>query len=254
MLFMIIEHYRNGDARPVYERFRARGRLAPDGLRYVNSWVTPDLAHCYQVMECEDRALLDQWIAAWDDIVDFEVHPVITSADAAARAMRDPMTVRNPEAAELDRLARVWFDAWRDAHEHLMPEELKRIRTLESFRERLEAALPAVRVVGAPGEPVGFCMLKDDELYQLFVAASARGSGAAAALVADAEARLAAAGVETAWLACAIGNERAARFYEKCGWRRTGTVTNRVDTPAGELLLDVWRYEKDLRRPRDSRG
>jgi len=85
MLFMIIEHFRNDDARPVYERFRARGRLAPDGLRYVNSWVTPDLTRCYQVMECKDRALLDQWIAAWEDIVDFEVHPVITSADAAAR-------------------------------------------------------------------------------------------------------------------------------------------------------------------------
>ena len=85
MLFMIIEHFRNDDARPVYERFRARGRLAPDGLRYVNSWVTPDITRCYQVMECEDRALLDQWIAAWEDIVDFEVHPVITSADAAAR-------------------------------------------------------------------------------------------------------------------------------------------------------------------------
>jgi hypothetical protein len=82
---MIIEHFRNDDARPVYERFRARGRLAPDGLRYVNSWVTPDITRCYQVMECEDRALLDQWIAAWEDIVDFEVHPVITSADAAAR-------------------------------------------------------------------------------------------------------------------------------------------------------------------------
>ena len=84
----MIEHFRTGDARPVYERFRARGRLAPDGLYYVNSWVTPDLTRCYQVMECEDRTLLDQWIAAWEDIVDFEVHPVITSADAAARVMR----------------------------------------------------------------------------------------------------------------------------------------------------------------------
>ncbi|HEY4129796.1 MAG TPA: DUF3303 family protein [Gemmatimonadaceae bacterium] len=85
MLFMIVEHFRGGDARPVYERFRERGRLAPDGLRYVNSWVTDDLARCYQVMECEDRALLDEWIAAWSDLVDFEIIPVITSADASSR-------------------------------------------------------------------------------------------------------------------------------------------------------------------------
>jgi hypothetical protein len=86
MLYMIIERYRNGDPKPVYARFRERGRMAPDGLRYVNSWVAPDLTHCYQVMECDDRSLLDAWIAAWSDIVDFEVHPVITSAEAAARA------------------------------------------------------------------------------------------------------------------------------------------------------------------------
>jgi hypothetical protein len=85
MLYMIVEHFRNGDPKPVYKRFRERGRLAPDGLHYVNSWVTPDLTRCYQVMECDDRALLDQWIAAWDDIVECEVHPVITSAEAAAR-------------------------------------------------------------------------------------------------------------------------------------------------------------------------
>ena len=86
MLYMIIEHYRNGDPAPVYARFRAHGRLAADGLRYVNSWVTEDLAHCYQVMECDDRALLDAWMSAWADLVEFEVHPVITSAAAAARA------------------------------------------------------------------------------------------------------------------------------------------------------------------------
>jgi hypothetical protein len=68
----------------VYRRFRDRGRLAPDGLRYVSSWVTEDLRRCYQVMESDDRALLDQWIAQWEDIVDFEVFPVITSAEAAA--------------------------------------------------------------------------------------------------------------------------------------------------------------------------
>lgn len=85
MLYVIVEHFRNDDPAPVYARFRERGRLAPEGLRYVASWVTTDLARCYQVMECDDRALLDAWIAAWDDIVEFEVHPVITSAEAAAR-------------------------------------------------------------------------------------------------------------------------------------------------------------------------
>jgi Protein of unknown function (DUF3303) len=88
MLYMIIEHFRDGDAVPVYARFRAHGRLAPDGLRYINSWVTADLRHCYQVMECDDRALLDDWMAAWSDLVEFEIHPVITSAEAAARVRR----------------------------------------------------------------------------------------------------------------------------------------------------------------------
>jgi hypothetical protein len=87
MLYMIIEHFRNGPL-PVYDRFRARGRLAPEGLQYVNSWVTPDLQHCYQVMECDDRSLLDAWMAAWADLTDFEVHPVISSAEAAAQANR----------------------------------------------------------------------------------------------------------------------------------------------------------------------
>jgi hypothetical protein len=84
VLYMVVEHFRGGNAVPVYRRFRDEGRLAPDGLRYVSSWVTDDFRRCYQVMECDDRALLDQWIARWDDLVEFEVFPVVTSADAAA--------------------------------------------------------------------------------------------------------------------------------------------------------------------------
>jgi hypothetical protein len=84
MLFMVIETFRDGDARPVYRRFREHGRLAPEGLRYVSSWVTADLKRCYQVMECEDAQLLEQWMAQWRDLVDFEVLPVVTSAEAAA--------------------------------------------------------------------------------------------------------------------------------------------------------------------------
>jgi hypothetical protein len=84
MLYMIVEHFRDGDAVPVYRRFRDHGRLAPDGLRYVASWVTDDLRRCFQVMECDDRALLAQWMARWEDLTEFEVVPVVTSAEAMA--------------------------------------------------------------------------------------------------------------------------------------------------------------------------
>jgi ribosomal protein S18 acetylase RimI-like enzyme len=156
-------------------------------------------------------------------------------------------SVRAAEAAEIDHLAKVWFDGWQDAHSRILPVELTRIRTLESFRDRLEGSLPDVRVVGSFPAPVGFCIVKGDELYQLYVSAEARGSGVAAALMDDAEARLAEAGVEIAWLACAVGNERAARFYEKCGWRRAGTVVYQPDAAHGAPPLEVWRYEKRLR-------
>ena len=84
MLYMVIERFRGGDPVPVYRRFRDRGRLAPEGLRYVASWVTDDLRRCYQVMECDDPALLERWMEAWRDLVDFEVVPVVASADAVA--------------------------------------------------------------------------------------------------------------------------------------------------------------------------
>ncbi|MEW5915036.1 MAG: DUF3303 family protein [Gemmatimonadota bacterium] len=83
MLYMIIEKFRHGDPLPVYRRFRDRGRMAPAGLEYVASWVTTDLARCYQVMQCTDPALLEEWISHWKDVTEFEVIPVITSADAA---------------------------------------------------------------------------------------------------------------------------------------------------------------------------
>ena len=84
VLFMIVEHFRGGDPIPVYRRFRDQGRLAPDGLEYLGSWVTQDLAHCYQVMSCDDRALLDAWIDQWRDLVEFDVIPVLSSADVRA--------------------------------------------------------------------------------------------------------------------------------------------------------------------------
>ena len=96
MLYMIVENFRNGDAAPVYRRFRERGRMAPDGLVYLASWVTADLTRCYQVMECSDPALLERWMAAWNDLVDFEVVPVVTSADAARSVA--PAEATDPES------------------------------------------------------------------------------------------------------------------------------------------------------------
>lgn len=84
-LYMVIERFKGGDAVPVYRRFRDYGRLAPEGLSYVSSWVDTNLERCYQLMETDNPLLLDEWISRWRDIVDFEVHPVINSAEAAER-------------------------------------------------------------------------------------------------------------------------------------------------------------------------
>jgi hypothetical protein len=85
MLYMVVEHFKAQDALPVYRRFAERGRLAPEGLIYVSSWVDESLHHCFQLMETDDRDLIDEWIANWKDIVDFEVFPVMTSQEATAK-------------------------------------------------------------------------------------------------------------------------------------------------------------------------
>jgi ribosomal protein S18 acetylase RimI-like enzyme len=150
------------------------------------------------------------------------------------------MNVRRADEGETSQLAQIWYEGWCDAHLEIRPAELARDRSLESFLARLEAALADVRVAGPPGEPAGFAILKNDELYQLCVSRQSRGAGIAAALIADAEARLARQGVRKAWLACAIGNERAARFYEKSGWHRVGSMTSILETANGPC------YEKNL--------
>jgi len=82
-LYMVVEHFKNKDAVPVYRRLLDRGRMAPEGLVYVSSWVDDKSERCYQVMETDDRRLLDAWMANWSDLIDFEVHTVVASDKAA---------------------------------------------------------------------------------------------------------------------------------------------------------------------------
>jgi GNAT superfamily N-acetyltransferase len=158
----------------------------------------------------------------------------------------DAVIVRAADESEVEALAKIWYCGWRDAHAQIVPAELTRLRTLESFTNRMRTSLSTFRVASVVGMPVGFHVVKNDELHQFYVAANSRGTGVAAILIADAETRLRDAGIRTAWLACAIGNERAARFYEKRGWHRTGIVVSPTVTTEGILPLEVWRYEKSL--------
>ena len=84
MQFMVIEHFRNQDAKAVYARFREKGRLMPEGISFVASWVTADLGRCFQVMECDDLTLLQRWVAGWSDLVAFEILPVTQGKETAA--------------------------------------------------------------------------------------------------------------------------------------------------------------------------
>jgi len=84
MLFMVVEKFRNQDARPIYRRLRDRGRMMPEGLSFVSSFVAADLSRCFQLMECDDVTKFQRWIAEWSDLMEFEIVPVVAGKDTAA--------------------------------------------------------------------------------------------------------------------------------------------------------------------------
>lgn len=84
MLFMVIERFRGQDALAIYRRVREQGRMMPDGVEFVDSWVSADLGRCFQLMRCDDVALLQRWIAGWTDLVAFEVVPVTSGTETSA--------------------------------------------------------------------------------------------------------------------------------------------------------------------------
>lgn len=161
------------------------------------------------------------------------------------------MKLRSANPDDIGQLAEIWHTGWQDTHAPLLPEELARYRTVENFRKLLAANLPNVVIAEKDSVIIGLCITKADELFQLYITAEARGTGVGALLLNDAERRLAADGNDVAWLACAIGNDRAARFYEKHGWHLARTFLAQVPAADGTFPLEVWRFEKTLSRNRE---
>lgn len=147
-------------------------------------------------------------------------------------------------AADVPWIAACWHAGWHQGHAGLVPEALVASRVPEEFADRTRAHLGETTVARIGGRLAGFFMLEGDELYQFYVDAAFQGQGVAAALMDAVEHALAG---RIAWLACSVGNDRAAAFYEKAGWQRQGVETYAVEASAGPQDVQVWRYEKDLR-------
>ena len=125
-------------------------------------------------------------------------------------------------AREHGAVAQLWHDAWHEAHALHVPAELSAIRSLPAFLHRIAGMGDRARTIGPEGAPLGLCAINGRQMEQLFVASAARGTGVAAALLTDAEERMRAAGVVSAYLDCIPQNMTAIRFYEKMGWSSTG--------------------------------
>jgi putative acetyltransferase len=141
-------------------------------------------------------------------------------------------------------IAKLWHDGWHQAHAAIVSPTLVASRVMAEFTERTAAHLDHTFLARNDGQVAGFYMLEGDELYQFYVAPGFQGQGIAAALMASVENTLAG---RAAWLACSVGNDRAARFYEKAGWVRRGEEVYQVETAKGAQSVTIWRFEKDLR-------
>lgn len=157
--------------------------------------------------------------------------------------------LRPAQRADTAAIARLWHQGWHDGHAAYAPPELTAFRTLPRFTQRTRDALHLMRVAAQGPKVLGMTLLRKSEVEQVYIAPEARGAGLAATLLDDAEACLARAGHRRAWLACATGNARARRFYEKRGWTVTATEEMVIETAAGPTVLSIWRLEKPLPPP-----
>ena len=81
MLFMVVEHFERGKAKEIYRRFEERGRMMPEGLKYLDSWISVDFNRCWQLMECDDPRLFQEWVLQWEDLFELEIIPVVPSKE-----------------------------------------------------------------------------------------------------------------------------------------------------------------------------
>lgn len=155
-------------------------------------------------------------------------------------------SLRKAAPADVEAVARIWHTGWEDGHLGHVPAELLPHRRKEHFTSRTQARIGSMWVAELRGEPVGFVVVKGDEVEQIFVDRSARGTGVAALLLRQAEDEIRRAGHRRAWLAVVAGNQRARSFYARLGWRDAGPISYMAETDAGPLLVPTHRYEIDL--------
>jgi ribosomal protein S18 acetylase RimI-like enzyme len=161
-------------------------------------------------------------------------------------ACDEPCVVRKATPNDVAAVARIWHIGWGDGHAGHVPPELVRYRSAEQFLSRTPGRLDTMWIAESHGEVVGFVVVKDDEVEQLYVDRAARGAGAAAMLMRRAEGEIRNAGHRRAWLAVVAGNQRARSFYTRLGWRDSGPMSYLAETEAGPLPVPTHRYEIDL--------
>ncbi len=156
------------------------------------------------------------------------------------------VTLRSAEAQDAGEIAEIWRLGWQDGHLGLVPEELVDVRTGASFRTRASARISDTTVATVDGAVVGFVMVVDDEVEQVYVAAARRGTGVAKALIGEAERQVEANGHAKAWLAVVAGNARARAFYERAGWVDEGPFDYAAAIEDGAIAVPCRRYTKLL--------
>jgi ribosomal protein S18 acetylase RimI-like enzyme len=156
-------------------------------------------------------------------------------------------SLRAATVDDADAIAELWHRAWRDGHTGNVPDVLLLHRSLESFRRRVPERLSGTTVATVGTDIVGFVTVRGAELEQLFVDESARGTGAALALIRHGEGVIA-EHFDLAWLAVATGNARARRFYEREGWSDAGAFEYEAQIAGGTILVPCHRYEKRVSR------